>query len=198
MGSQECCGGISRNNPDINGGDAPYMIEKCLKDKSNWSRANCSESCCSDGGYCSPTEQGGFCHNSDRNRYYRYIEERNGDGNSISRPQYMYETDARRQYPYRRGEISGIPGGDGIHSFDDRRYDRSYAQAKRDIVNKFMENGIMGQDTAYKRGTEYSSDRIFTPTINVIILMLVLVVGISIINTVINRNKVYRLKRLFF
>ena len=57
-----------------------------------------------------------------------------------------------------------------------------------------MENNIRDQDTQYKRSSGYLNNSALTPTTNIIILILVLVVGISIINTVITRNKRWRLK----
>lgn len=192
----DCCGGIDRDNPDVKDTELPYMIENCIEEENKWSRAKCNGSCCPNGGYCIPTEQGGFCHNSESNKYYRYGRDK-PDG--IKREiQYLYETDARRQYPYHHGESDEIFTRHGVHSFDDRRYDRSYAQAQRDIINKFMQNGILDQDTPYKRGTEYINESVFTPTTNVLILILVLVVAVSVINTVITRNKMYRLRKLFF
>ena len=194
----ECCGGISLDNPDMKDsalamGGVPYMIKNCIEDDSNWSRTQCNNSCCGDGGYCIPTQQGGFCHNSEDNRYYRY-----GippSGGTVKETQYLYEVDARRQTSYNHSnDLFSELGA----SFSSRRDERTYAQAQRDILNKFMENNIRDQDTQYKRSSGYLNNSALTPTTNIIILILVLVVGISIINTVITRNKRWRLKQLFY
>lgn len=189
----ECCGGISLDNPDmkegaLSMGGVPYMIKNCIQDDSNWSRTQCNNSCCQGEGYCIPTQQGGFCHNSEENRYYRYGTP--PSGGTVKETQYLYEVDARRQDPYKHSNDVFSELGS---SFTSRRDERSYAQAQRDILNKFMENNIKDQDT-----TGHLNKSVFTPTTNVIILILVLVVAISIINTVITRNKMWRLKRLFY
>ena len=194
----ECCGGVSLNNPDMKEtalamGGVPYMIKNCIKDDSNWSRTQCNNSCCQGEGYCIPTQQGGFCHNSEENRYYRFGIPRPGE--TVKEIQYLYEVDARRQEPYNHSNdvFSELDG-----SFTSRRDERSYYEAQRDIVNRFMENSIKNQDTPYKRSTEYLNESVLTPTTNVIILILLLVVAISIINTVVTRNRTWRLKSLFY
>ena len=203
MTIQECCGGVKSNNADITEGSTPYMVRRCLN-KNEWNKNECSNNCCDSGSYCIPTEQGGFCHNSNDNKYFRYRTggtiDNEGSQQTENEKQFLTETEARRQYPYlHEDEFPGTRLDDrSRHQFDDRRYDRSYVQAQRDLVNRYMENSIEGENTDYKKSTEYSSSTMFTPTTNVIILILVLLVVVGIINTVVMRNKMYRYRKLFF
>jgi len=197
MTIQQCCGGIPSNNPDITEGSEPYMIKRCLK-TSDWNKTQCNDNCCQGSDKCVPTEQGGYCQNANERKYYRYTEAGSG---SDKEKQFLTETEARRQYPYLHESVDTYPYGHEIssrHHFVDRRYDRSYAQAQRDIVNGFMENSILDKETDYKKSTEYLSTSMFTPTMNIIILILVILVAIGIINTVVMRNKMYRFRKLFF
>tara|TARA_B110000977_G_scaffold198807_1_gene284540 strand:- start:440 stop:1057 length:618 start_codon:yes stop_codon:yes gene_type:complete len=205
MTIQECCGGINSNNADITEGSTPYMIKRCLN-KNEWNKNQCSSNCCDSDSYCIPTEQGGFCQNRNTNKYFRYktggLIDNMGIRTSTNEKQILTETEARRQYPYSHedefpyGRLNDV----SRNQFDDRRYDRSYAQAERDIVNRYMGNQIKGTETEYKRSTEYLKEPLFkfTPMVKMIILIVILIIAISILNTVITRNKMYRFKRLFF
>ena len=146
-----CCGGISSNNRDITEGEAPYMFRKCLK-TDIWNKSECNKDCCS-GGRCIATEQGGYCKVNNRYFYYRAI------GGGAEKEKVFLPTDeAHSQYPYKSDEEfpygrSSSPGRPSRHEFDDRRYDRSYAQAQRDIVNRFRENTILHETSDSKESS---------------------------------------------
>ena len=151
MTYQTCCGGIQSNNLDITEGETPYMIRKCLS-SNDWNKAECNKNCCKNGGECIPTEQGGYC--KDNDIYYDYG--RDGGQNMKD------ADDAHRQYPYRHDPE--FPYGRyerryNRHEFDNRRWDRSYAQAQRNIVNRFLRNKVKYEDSDFNE----SSMKVFTP-----------------------------------
>ena len=201
MTIQECCGGISSNNPDITEGSTPYMIRKCIN-KDKWSKNNCSDNCCDIDSYCIPTEQGGFCYNSNDNKYFTYREggriNEDGTKDESNEKFYITEASARNQYPYMHNDDFEFETKHSRAEFDDRRYDRSYVQARRDILNNYMDYNILNQDTDYKKDTTIIDERFMTPTSNVILLIIIILIAICIINYVATINRFKRLKYLFY
>ena len=150
MTIQTCCGGILSNNRDVTESESPYMFRKCLRYPEDWNKVQCSADCCEDGGYCTSTENGGYCKDSS-NHYYYY---RGNEKIAIS------EESAHNQYPYRHSDIYPYAKHEGRHHFDDRRYDRSYAQAQKDLLNEYREYSILHQDTPSRRSlTEWRGEK---------------------------------------
>jgi hypothetical protein len=150
MTIQTCCGGILSNNRDVTESEAPYMFRKCLRYPEDWNKVQCSEDCCEDGGYCTTTENGGYCKDSS-NRYYYY---RNNEKIAIS------GESAHNQYPYHHSDVYPYPRHEGRHHFDDRRYDRSYAQAQKDLLNEYREYSILHQDTSLKKSITEGDEKL--------------------------------------
>lgn len=201
MTIQECCGGISSDNTDITEGSTPYMIRKCIN-KDSWSKNNCAENCCDMDSYCIPTEQGGFCYNSNDNKYFTYRGggRINQDGlrDESNEKFFITEVNARHQYPYMHNNEFEFETEHSRSEFDDRRYDRSYVQAKRDILNNYMENNIKNQNTDFKKDTTVVNQPFMTPTTNVILLIIIIFVVICLINYIATVNKFRRLKYMFY
>ncbi len=200
MTIQECCGGIMSDNPDVTEGSVPYMIRRCMN-KDEWNKTQCGDNCCDSNSHCIPTEQGGFCHDTSRNKYFRFSTggSYNSDGIMVTdnEKQFLTENEARSQYPYSHENNDSILfSSNNRMQFDDMRYKRSYSQARRDIVNEFMNKNILGTGKGKGKGNN-NNNEFFTPIEKIIILIVLVFICICLINYVNTTNRFNRYRKLF-